>query len=934
MKKYFKYILCFGLFILNTSEVIALSDTTQNGCNKRDLGTSDTYDGVVCTKVGSVCNADCASGWTDEPCAADEDTTPQSSFKCYINDSNCNNNAWCHKCVKKTVPCNSCQSGYIDSTACTGTCSGTYSINSGTSCNTQSCCLCTITNCSCDTNSSLAQSTCNTTTYTQAANGNCPAMTCTGQKTCTTPSGGSCQFVSDPCYVMIGGSCMPQYGTVTFIGGAIKPYNCTCEESYNKNWACYPDHPWACTSGSGVQTCYDGSSSPCDYCGGVICEKSVDPNDKSGWTQCVPDNGICGKGKAYNYCTGCSSCWFDSGPPDYANVPGYYSHIYNYNCTVPCGCEEINSDPDNFGQCNITTENTNFSSTLGPQPGADGYSDLCWNIWGTWDANDNLTSSNLSPAVLQGNTWTWTCPGKDWSNQNPSCPTNIGCSAPLNSPPKFEGIDMYGTNFHGGVNGNTVISSLVPAETTDVGTSRNQICDDRFYGNRIVSFIVSASDPNNDKISAVLKWNNQPIGLLYSDDKTYFQFNWSGTAWNDPIPDSLNDNVVHPLMVTITDEYGNTTGEINTGRYFKIWDCNVPISGTIYDSTDNGGNADYSTGIGFSNPADPAVLKFSSLDFIGGGGISVGMAVNSPNYNSVTNHHLTWGVNTYVPNFNGDISLTSPKIRYKNSKSGSSWNGNTNAYVDTIGIVDPYDVASIGITADFSGILIQDPWWQANGGGVISNTSITGQVPATCTETNSCISQIGISGLVSAPSISNVGNPSYQNWYYGSTSGLPNNNAKLADSNTNYSYFYSQYFVKKGVGTTFSGNKSISDIVDTGIYFIEGNLNIDTDKTLTNPSDFLMIIVSGDINVGIGASRVDGILVANNIGASGASDNQLIFNGSLYAADSVNFSRDYYTNNRINNNSTPVVVVNYDPKLIFNMPGDIAKVLTNWQWGN
>jgi len=614
-----------------------------------------------------------------------------------------------------------------------------------------------------------------------------------------------------------------------------------------------------------------------------------------------------------------SNCW-DWGYWD-SNLDSFHWSCVNYdewrdwetnggNLSIYC-CRYYPLSPSvgSDGECNAWT--TDRFRTLSSEP----------------DISSRCYKGTPSAVTPSGNTWLWSCIGTSGQCGGDKG-SDVNCFANRNSPPKFEWIKI--SNPENGFN-------LIPVEIElGVGTSRNQICDTAFNGSRKPLFEVHVSDPDYDSpLTVSLKWNNNTINQLFS----YTDTNISGFSWLDssknyiPIPNSLNDNVAHPLMVTITDPYGNTTGEINTGRYFKIWDCNVPISGTIYDSTDNGGNADYSTGIGFSNPADPAVLKFSSLDFIGGG-ISVGMTVNSPNYNSVTNHHLTWGVNTYVPNFNGDISLTSPKIRYKNAKSGSSWNGNTNAYVDTIGIVDPYDVASIGITADFSGILIQDPWWQANGGGVISNTSITGQVPATCTETNSCISQIGISGLVSAPSISNVGNPSYQNWYYGSTSGLPNNNAKLADSNTNYSYFYSQYFVKKGVGTTFSGNKSISDIVDTGIYFIEGNLNIDTDKTLTNPSDFLMIIVSGDINVGIGASRVDGILVANNIGASGASDNQLIFNGSLYAADSVNFSRDYDINNRINNNSTPVVVVNYDPKLIFNMPGDIAKVLTNWQWGN
>jgi len=34
------------------------------------------------------------------------------------------------------------------------------------------------------------------------------------------------------------------------------------------------------------------------------------------------------------------------------------------------------------------------------------------------------------------------------------------------------------------------------------------------------------------------------------------------------------------------------------------------------------------------------------------------------------------------------------------------------------------------------------------------------------------------------------------------------------------------------------------------------------------------------------------------------------------------------------NNSRPSVRVVQSPQLIFNIPGNLAKVLTKWQWGN
>ena len=308
------------------------------------------------------------------------------------------------------------------------------------------------------------------------------------------------------------------------------------------------------------------------------------------------------------------------------------------------------------------------------------------------------------------------------------------------------------------------------------------------------------------------------------------------------------------------------------------------------------------------------------------------MTVNSPaNIYSSGSNKLIWGLN-YDFELNKNCSMSSPNLRFRDS-SATNWQCYNLLYTNE---ANPYD-DNPTLKADFSGTLIQDPWYQANGGGVISNSSVNDNVPVTCTETNSCVSQIGISGLVAAPFISNVGNPSYQNWFYGSTSGLSNNNAKLADYNTNYDYFYSQYFVKKAVGTTLINNNEAIDIINSGsdpngIYFINDKLDIN--KDVINPGNFLMIIAKGKITVDQSVNRVDGILVASDIGASGPSDSPLIFNGSLYASNKIDFSRDFDTDNRIKNNSTPAVVVNYDPKLIFNMPGDIAKVLTNWQWGN
>ena len=93
-----------------------------------------------------------------------------------------------------------------------------------------------------------------------------------------------------------------------------------------------------------------------------------------------------------------------------------------------------------------------------------------------------------------------------------------------------------------------------------------------------------------------------------------------------------------------------------------------------------------------------------------------------------------------------------------------------------------------------------------------------------------------------------------------------------------------------------------------------------------------MIIVKGDITVAQNVTRVDGILVANNISAIGLNNTRLDFNGSLLAANNISFTRGYTT--KVENNDKAAVVVNYKPGLIFNLPGNLSKILTNFRWGN
>jgi hypothetical protein len=650
--------------------------------------------------------------------------------------------------------------------------------------------------------------------------------------------------------------------------GRVKSPNCTCEEAEAAGAVCCPvDTPYACDN-----RCY--ATDVCGSCNGpVSCEDTFKCDDEG---YVMSPNCTCEEANA----DGWACC-----PADSPYVCNHYCYDYDAcgSCNGPCAaakdCNTITDCHTDWirlpGGPNGELCNTNFCQPNAPAAGS------C------------STCRTTEESVPDGNCGTNYCD----KNCNTAC-TNGKC----NTPPTFKGL---------------VIKNKTNTTVSAESGNKNQICDTAFSSSRSVTFKVGIGDSDGiaDIKNVTLTWNGNNIPMIGSIGAT--------TTFGITFPDNSTYNLgsTYPLIVTITDSINQTA--VDATRYLKIWDCKVPISGTIYDGT-NGASCP-NTGFSITNPdalnLKNLAFKQNNIDFT--------MSINSDktSYYSDSNNGLIWGSNIAVPQFNGDIALSNPILIKTLSSSGTSTCSN-DFYVNT-NTVDPY-ATSIGITADFTGILIQDPWWQAKGGGVISNTSVSGQVPVTCIETNNCVSQISIGGLVAVPLIENKGKSlnDAQTWYYSDTL------AKLADYNTNYDYFYNQYFVKKAIGTTLVG-KTINNINDlgsdtNGIYFINGDLNINGD--IVNPNDFLMIIVKGDINVGIGTSQIDGILVANNINASGSSPVALIFNGSLYASNNVNFSRDFTS--KVNNNTKPAVVVNYDPELIFNMPGDIAKVLTNWQWGN
>lgn len=519
----------------------------------------------------------------------------------------------------------------------------------------------------------------------------------------------------------------------------------------------------------------------------------------------------------------------------------------------------------------------------------------------------NLCSSGIGISwiddIATDDTFNWYC--KDQCSGTPSY-----CSAERNFPPSIDNVIIK----------DSVDKTIVGIDTDGM----NHICQTEFHNSREIIFEVTISDADGvvdvDNANITLTWNGYIIPMIsvVSTDATH-----KIATFELDFPDSYNSATVYPLIAKVTDSRSQT--DTDSSRNFKVWNCQVPINDSnIYDdSLETGGCANAALFVDVNKIKD--IVGFDDpMSFVPLLGDSKNMIVTKPSMFKSGNN-LIWGLQYPVTkiSFNPEIKINKASLdmRLNNGSCATEINLTNNNQVS------PYS-ANPSVTADLSAIVNQEPWWQASNGGVISNQQISNQVPSTCD--TDC--KISLNALAAAPDIQNT--PSsviFQDWSY---------LGKLVEISNNYSYFYDQYFVKNGVGTVINSSTTINSISKLGsdsnnTYFIKGNLIIDGD-ILLGTQKFLMIVVSGDITVTDKVSQVDGILVANNISAGGKSLNQLNFNGSLYAANNISFSRGYLDipNITSKNNISPAVKVNFKPELLFNLPGSVAKVLSSWQWGN
>ncbi|MFA5026211.1 MAG: hypothetical protein WC503_06930 [Candidatus Shapirobacteria bacterium] len=475
-------------------------------------------------------------------------------------------------------------------------------------------------------------------------------------------------------------------------------------------------------------------------------------------------------------------------------------------------------------------------------------------------------------------------------------------------------------------------SSVVVA--ADV-SNRNHICEASFFNNaspRTVIYDVNVSDLDGfGTITRVdLRWNE---GVGVGKTMAYVTGSGSGNTaiyrLSVTYASGSNNSGIYPIEIRITDEDNRTSDWVSSNRNWKVWDCQVQVSGSLYD----GSSGQVCNNTGFTNLVD-IDLNFRNLLF---SNVSAGVSATPILPNRFGSNTLTWS-RTYLPIFNngtalnpnGDLSASGRMTRVTDVGAGGTVSCPT---TDQFNLYDKVSAYSVGMTAviDFSFVRSQEGWFQVTGSGVKAKNQLVSGVPVTMPLASRALtlSRVGAdNGLVSFASY--VNNNGYvSNSAYGIT------NNWWIQRNTNdvttysYQYLYNNIFINRDIGVTGTNWAGKPATSVGGVYFVNGNLLINSNYDL-DAGKTVLVIVKGKITIDPTVSLLDGIYIADGgIEATGESAAQLVINGSLYSKATIQLARSYV--NKLTNNTSPAVMVNYQPDLIFNMPGTLMRVLSGWR---
>jgi hypothetical protein len=228
---------------------------------------------------------------------------------------------------------------------------------------------------------------------------------------------------------------------------------------------------------------------------------------------------------------------------------------------------------------------------------------------------------------------------------------------------------------------------------------------------------------------------------------------------------------------------------------------------------------------------------------------------------------------------------------------------------------------ALGCSSDID----QDNWFQVKDGNILAKGAVNNYIPITTRDGG----EVNLESSVTNGKIYNLSNSSTTG--YDLTEKVENSDFSF--KTYAYTQLKNDYLGKKGVGTTFGNSPDWSGVVNTtGIIFVEGDLSINSDLVTNN---FVMIIAKGTITINSGVTEVDAALVADKVIAAAAPEDatdpvgQLTINGMVHGVNGVEFKRSLMPKSL--NNTSPSVVVNYKPEILFEIPQQLAKSFSQWK---
>lgn len=149
------------------------------------------------------------------------------------------------------------------------------------------------------------------------------------------------------------------------------------------------------------------------------------------------------------------------------------------------------------------------------------------------------------------------------------------------------------------------------------------------------------------------------------------------------------------------------------------------------------------------------------------------------------------------------------------------------------------------------------------------------------------------------------------------------------------------YYIKKTTSSSTDGNLAIQGNpsgTQTGIIFVEGNLNIDLDLTYGSPTTGLVFIVKGNVIINKNVTQVDAVIISSGTICTTAEDYtscpasntgaaQLIINGSLI---SLTDSAPIQFKRTLSDNTQPAEKIIHQVKYVVILRNLISDTLQRW----